>query len=503
MQFTLKDFSIILLLAAFTVAENPLRVTMNNRHLPFWMLAISSIVVLSLSVLIQDGMFMDAVLYSSVAHNEAIGYGTFWNPQYSTLNIAGLTSFHEQPPLVFGIVSLFFRVLGNSIYTERIYTFVVMCVTMALMATIWNELYKDSPRDKKFVWLVYILWIANPTVYWQWSNNMCENTMGIFTISSVLVSYKALRSGTRSVLPWILSGIMIFLATFSKGFPGFFPLSVPFLYYFIVSKDKISRPLLQTFILLAVPLLIYGVLFSIPVSRDSLSVYLFKRALHRIGNDPTVEYRAQIFLNILSDLTPPLIIMLFVFLFARRQKIDSKMPWRSRQAWFFIIVGLSASCPIALTRVQKDMYLTPAFPYIAVAMAVFLLPVISQWVESVSIGTRAFRILLWANAVLLAGSVVYLGSCYGQVNREQDMIHDVYLIGKEVPKFSTVSVPDSMYNEYDFRLHGFLMRYDNVSISPYKRYDYYLIEKNMPTAWVPAEYRKLSLPTLRYDLYKR
>jgi hypothetical protein len=473
-----------------------------HRHLPFWLFAISCIIFLTLSVLIQDGMFMDAVLYTSVAHNQSIGVGTFWFPQYSTLNIAGIPSFHEQPPLMFGIVSLFFRALGDSIYVERFYTFITLIITMLLMTSLWRELCKDNPVYKKYIWAVFVLWISIPCIYWAYSNNMCENTMGIFALCSVLLSYKTLRSGKDSILSWVLSGAFIFLATFTKGFPAFFPVCVPVLYFLIVRSGKLSRAVRNSVILTAVPLLIYAILFSIPVSRESLSIYLFKRAFHRIGNDPTVEYRVDVLYRIFCQLIPPLIIMLLLFLVAQKKKIAYKLQWANKQAWFFIAVGLSASAPLVLTLVQKDIYLIPSYPYFAIGMTAMVLPVIVHWVEAIDLKKNAYKILLVVNLIYFACSLVFLGWRYGQVNREQDTIHDVYMIGKVVPKFATMTVPPEMYNEFDFVLHGFLMRYDNISISPYKQYEYFLIEKKLHDP-IPANYSKVALATKKYDLYRR
>ncbi len=474
----------------------------NSRHLPFWLFTAGCILCLTLSVLIQDGMFMDAVLYSSVAHNQSIGVGTFWFPQYSTLNIAQLPSFHEQPPLMFGIVSLFYRVLGDSLYVERLYTFLMLCITMWLMAALWRNLYNDKPVLKKYVWVSFVLWISIPCVYWAYSNNMCENTMGIFALGSVLISYTTLKRGDDRTANWLLSGLFIFLATFTKGFPAFFPVCVPLLYFLIVKTGKLSRAIRSSFILVAVPLLIYAILFSIPVSRESLSIYLFKRAFHRIGNDPTVEYRLDILYRIFCQLIPPLVIMLLLYVAARKQKTEHKMRWSDRQAWFFISVGLSASAPLVLTLVQKDIYLIPSFPYFAIGMAAMVLPAIVQWVEAINLKRNTYKALLVVNVVFFVSSLFFLGCRYGGVHREQDTIHDVRVLGTVVPKFATMTVPRQMYNEYDFVLHGFLMRYDNISISPYELYDYFLIEKNMVDT-IPENYTKLALPTKKFDLYKR
>jgi 4-amino-4-deoxy-L-arabinose transferase-like glycosyltransferase len=92
---------------------------------------------LILPVLIQDGFFMDGLLYTCVAKNQGNGIGSFWFPiSDATWNVAGKTTFHEHPPLVFGIQSIFFEVLGNSMYVERFYSFLTACITALLIVAI-------------------------------------------------------------------------------------------------------------------------------------------------------------------------------------------------------------------------------------------------------------------------------------------------------------------------------------------------------------------------------
>ena len=82
---------------------------MNYKHLPFWIATLALFIGLIVSVLIQDGMFMDGMLYTNVAKNLGNGIGTFWNPISSETWMAdGRATFHEHPPLVFGIQSVFF-----------------------------------------------------------------------------------------------------------------------------------------------------------------------------------------------------------------------------------------------------------------------------------------------------------------------------------------------------------------------------------------------------------
>jgi hypothetical protein len=53
-----------------------------SKTVPFWLFTISCILILTISQLIQDGVFMDGMLYISVSKNLADGLGTFWEPQF-------------------------------------------------------------------------------------------------------------------------------------------------------------------------------------------------------------------------------------------------------------------------------------------------------------------------------------------------------------------------------------------------------------------------------------
>ena len=290
----------------------------SKSHLPYWLVAFSVMIALTMPVLIKDGMFMDAVQYAAVAHNMSKGIGTFWFPHLSKLNVGELPSFHEQPPLAFGIQSVFFRIFGDSLYVERFYTFLTMTINAALIVMIWKEIFKNNHDLKKIAWLPLIMWITIPVCFWSYSNDMNENTMGIFITASVLLMLQGFGTDKYSLIYLTLSGICIFLATLSKGIPGFFPIVLPVLYWLLLKNERFSKIILHTAILIIIPLVIYAILFSMPVSRESLLLYLFKRALHRINDVPTVSNRFYIFYRLFSELLPQLILISYVNLYYYR-----------------------------------------------------------------------------------------------------------------------------------------------------------------------------------------
>ena len=474
---------------------------MKDKNIPFWLITIGFMIALTLPKLIQDGMFLDAMLYTSVSHNLSMGIGTFWFPQFSsTYHNAGLSSFHEHPPLVFAIQSLFFKVFGNSMYVERFYTFLTMCLTAFLINVLWKEIFKNDSNLKKTGWLPVFLWITIPVCFWSYSNNMQENTMGIFTLSSVILIYKSLQSQKKDIIKLFIAGLLIFLATMSKGIPGFFPLAVPLLYWIFTKKASFSKALLRTLAIIAVPVIAYLILFSIPESRESLTFYLFKRVFGRIIQDPTVGSRFFILYRLLMELLPQIILTFIIIGISKLRKIKVMLPGQLAHSALFICIGLSASVPLMLTLVQKGFYFVPALPYFALGLSVLIAPAISDWVEKISIKTVKFKIFLTLSILLLICVSGYSFSQKGKIARDRDMLYDVYSIGKVVPAFTEVTVPTEMFSEYV--LGCYFIRYFNISLKPEEKDEFYMIRKTMSTDSL-SEYKKVRIDTKIYDLYKR
>ncbi|MEA3445630.1 MAG: glycosyltransferase family 39 protein, partial [Bacteroidota bacterium] len=312
-----------------------------NPNFAFWLFTISVAIGLTLPWLVQEGMFMDGLLYSCVSRNLGHGIGSFWFPQFSELNVGGLPSFHEQPPLVFGIQAIFFYFFGNSIYIERGYTFLMLLLSIYFIYLIWKEINSSTKDQIPYGWLAILLWISTSLAFWSFRHNMQENTMGIFTLLSVLFIFKGFNKPNNQILFFSVSGVFITLSLLSKGFPGLFPISVPFLYWITHRKPGFAKMFSQSAILLMIPVLIITLLLLFPDSRQSLSYYFFDRILQRIDYMPTIENRFYIINRLLMELIASVII---VFLFAiSLYLINVKLITKSNSslALLFILIGFS------------------------------------------------------------------------------------------------------------------------------------------------------------------
>jgi 4-amino-4-deoxy-L-arabinose transferase-like glycosyltransferase len=413
--------------------------------------------------------------------------------------MAGLTSFHEQPPLVFGIQALFFKLLGNSMYVERFYTFLTTVITAVLIIIFWKMVFKNEIKLKQFAWLPVIIWITIPVAFWSYSNNMNENTMGVFTLAAAIFIFKALES--NKFITWLLAGVFIFLATLSKGLPGFFPIAIPFLYWLIIKRTDFKKIVYGTVLTGIVLILIYVILFCLPASRESLSLYFFKRALSRINEVPTVTSRFYILYSLVSELLPQLIILALILFIGRTKKIKIEGVAFFRPATFFIAIGLAGTLPLMLTLVQKGFYYVPALPFFAIGFSILMAPAINYLVERINVRSGGYKLFLTVSMAALLISVFFSFDKTGKLSRDKDTLHDIYTINKIVPKFSVITIPTTLWN--DWSLQCYLMRYSNTSLDTISgRDDFYLKEKSIGSDTVP-DYKRVDVVLDKYELYSK
>lgn len=474
----------------------------NNKNIWFWLTCTAVVFALTLPILIQDAMFQDAVLYSCVSRNLSLGIGTFWFPQYSFLNIAGIPSFHEQPPLFFGIQAMFFKIMGDTIYVERFQTFLTILLNMFLIYKIWMLIFKNDEKQAQISWLPVFFWIIIPVCFWSFRGNMIENTMSVFDLAAVILFFKGIENSNKHYLWMFGAGVFVFLASLTKGVPGLFPSVLPLVYWMVTRKISLLKSLSYFAICFGVPMLIYGILIIEPSIRESLSIYVFKRLLGRIDVMPTADYRLEILWRLFTEMIPVLLIVAIIWFVLKFRNQTSNLLKNRQLIFIFLLLGLAGSVPLTLTMVQKGWYLVPSFPYFAIAFALMISPWVSLQISKINVKSKAFSRFKLISLTLFLGVLVFTAMQKGKISRENDTLLDVYTIGKVVPRFSVISVPKDQYDEYDFVLQGFLVRYFNISIDPNPSHAYYLQRIDTKSS-VPEGFQKTNLTLNKYELYKK
>ncbi len=158
---------------------------------------------------LTEGMFLDGIIYSEIASNMAEGKGSFWDP---CMNHILFPHFREHPPLALGLNSLFYRLFGNYLIVDKIYSVFTLLVTASLVICIW----KRTANVSRLSWFPLLLWLLIPLVTWSSTNNVLENTMSIFVLLSVYMAIIGIQkhndifsilSGFLSITPKIFMNI--------------------------------------------------------------------------------------------------------------------------------------------------------------------------------------------------------------------------------------------------------------------------------------------------------
>lgn len=464
------------------------------------MLILALLIGLTVPVLIRDGMFMDAVLYTSVSHNLANGIGTFWFPQFSLNNVASLPAFHEQPPLAFGIQAVFFKLLGSSMLVERLYCFIVMLLTARLIVAIRKILLNSQEHDG-LNYSPLLFWIIIPVVFWSYSNNMHENTMTVFVLLSVYAFLKALQPSESFVLPTILASACVAAATLTKGFPGLYTMAVPLLYGITMHRAIGPRVWMVSICACLILAGLFSLLFTIDPAASSLKTYLFDRALYRMNQVPTVNYRFYILRSLLEECLPALLLTL-IFLWIQRtksrfQKTDLH---GLRCAVFCLVLAFAGSAPLMLTKVQKGFYLIPAMPFFALSASFFALPGLRMTRNLIQKNETASRLFATTSGVLFLVAILLSIFFYGKPGRDQALLADVDKIIQVVPQGEVVGLDPDCWN--DWSLQCYLMRKAFVSLDTQMRYRYHLVRNTNQINEVNSTYIPVSLKLSGYILYK-
>tara|TARA_Y100000385_G_scaffold105006_1_gene108824 strand:- start:7162 stop:8562 length:1401 start_codon:yes stop_codon:yes gene_type:complete len=462
-----------------------------KQSLPFYFLVFSVFLFLVSPHLLSDGMFMDGLLYAAISNNLSNGYGSFWN---LLLSNTLYPTFHEHPPLAFGIQSLFFDLFGESRFVERGYSFCCFIITGFIIANIWRKI---TPKNyHKLSWLPLFFWVITPLVSWSASNNMLENTMMIFTSFSVLLFIRAINE--NRYLFYFLGGVMLFLGFLTKGFVSLFPLSI-LLWQTLFRPPFLYRKLFITSFLtlfgIIIPFLVLFVL--LPESYISLEAYFEKQVVGSITSIRTVDNRFWILWKLLQELIPGFILVL-LFLFFSKVPLNKD----SQSSWFLVLlaVGLSGVIPIMISLKQSGFYITAAFPIFSIAFSLLIKNPVNELINKIIFNVIIYKRLLYTSFSLLILSLLLNLFFANTIQRDNLMLNDVFKVITVVPENSTISITNPLRNNWS--LHGYFQRYGYISLDRNTNINHSYKLVNGKLDLLPG-YQKLELNLNTFTLYEK
>ena len=469
---------------------------LNQSRRPFRILTVTVFIALIVPALVQDGMFVDGVTYGAISRNMAQGMGSAWCPHYTkTL----YPVFYEQPPLVFMVQSCFFRVLGDSIYTERVFSFLMAVLTAWGIVLVWR-LFNKNKDQEKYSWVPVFLWITIPLVSWSYRNNLLENFVSVAALFSV---WFISRSFIEKKIVYLFPGsVMIFLAFLSKGPVGLFPLVTPMLLGLAFGKKEWKRSGFYNLYLILLTLALFFLLLKlIPASGKNLKTYLDQQLFPAIygQREVTTNSRFSILGYLMLELSFPVLFLLY-FSISRWLKTRQLNLPDKRTYLFFLLTGLAASIPFIITLKQRRFYLVPSLPFYILSISCLVVPYLKKLLEKIS--QKKLKWIGRSSYIILGMVLIFSVTRFGRYSRDEVQLKDIYVITEVIPWGSVVGSTEDLCT--DWRCVAYMCRTGYLSLEPDKNHTFFLLkkDKSLP-APLREEYDKMNLDLAMYTLLKR
>ena len=301
---------------------------------------------------LQEGMFMDGQIYAAVAQNLADGLGSFWAPVYQP---SSPVPYSEQLPLFTGMESILFRLLGGSVWTERLF---MAMAWIATAAGLWALQVKWWPERglESIVWTVAV-WTSAPLVGWGIGNHVQEMWMAPFTVWAVVA-----MSHSR----WLwLGGLLTVAAALFKGPQGLFPLVwLPLLGLLgVLQRGAAARRF--GIVLLALGVAAVG-LWLWDDAREAIARNAGNRLVRTFTQARALTTADRFWL--LGPMLGQLAVVLGASLAVAWIRFGSLRARLDRRVLAMLALGLSASVPLMVTHEQRDFYVITSLPFVALGL---------------------------------------------------------------------------------------------------------------------------------------
>lgn len=468
----------------------------------FGFFVISVLAALLLPQIFREGMFMDGSLYSAVAVNYSRGEGTFWAPHFSKVTMG---FFHEQPPLMFGILGICFKIFGENLLTERFYAFIFFLIGLRVFLAIWKNIFSENQWLIRWNWMAVLIWVIIPNTTWVAIHNLEENTMLVFVLLSIFFQVKIFyQKKSNTFLLSSLAGISLFLAFLTKGFPGLFPLIfIPLHFIFFRENYRQKSIYLKSFFTLIFVLsTLIAFVFIIPPASIQLNAWLNDRVLNSVKHVSNTSHRFEIIFDLLMQLVP--VFVLFPVLWALKLlkklhsiQMDSQ---QKKHMLFFLLVAISGSFPLIITREQRGFYLATSHPFYAIFFALLLSPFFTTLQRE---NWTKFKLKLFHSVSILALFVsIFLMFYLRKIpKREPGKWNDINKVTSMLPYGSYLVYKGDMWNDWDLQTGLIRKKYITLTSDSTKS-NYLLIVADQKTE-VNKNYSEIRSDFQYYRLYKR
>jgi 4-amino-4-deoxy-L-arabinose transferase-like glycosyltransferase len=456
--------------------------------------------------LVQQGMFADGVTYAALANNLANSMANDNGSWYNLSLSPGLyTQFYMHPPLVIWIESLFFRVLGNYWWTERVFVLFnsagLLVTLLGVAASVATNTAVGKVATPNGAALTLILWLCIPLVFWATTANILETTMCIFTNITAIATLKWLNK--KSALWFFVAVLTTLAAFFCKGPTALFVWAIPFLYLFMIEKnaDNIFIKLLKSALLPLLSTLLFIILYLKFMPLRTFFTHYFEQQIQGdMLHDVTDGSRFYIIFSTLQVLIIPIILSILGLCVAFRNDFTQmRKVYAQPNILFCFAVGLCTILPIMLTLKQRDFYVFCGLPFWIIGFSLPFAGILTQKIGEIRLSILKKIIAFFSFCGICA--LVFCFTQMGKIGRKDDSIAELQHIVNIVKPNQKLYAPMRFYTNWS--VQAYLARFGNIGLV-YQAQDattpYLLTTQEEP---IYQNYTLLTQKTDKYILYEK
>lgn len=400
---------------------------------------------------VPQGMFVDGVLYASISRNLAEGRGSWWLPYFSiSYWIEGVPRnyYYENPPLLFWMQSVFFRVLGDHWWVEKLYAFVLLLFNFFLITRIWKTVLKSIHGEHSLQWLPVLFFYLIPIVFWGSAYNLMDSQLLTFCLLATWTLLSGLVKQSQRTLNYALAVLFIFLGILTKGPVAVYPVALPFFYFIVFNRIQWWKGAIHSLILFSTVLLMFTLfLFLNSAALNFFKEYWNQRLSFAImgGRTEGVRHglgRLYVLWILLRENSMLISLTLVVLLlsYIKRIPIVSSRP-EKKWALVFLFLALAGTAPLVLSTRQAGMYLIPSLVMFAIAAALFQYDLVKQLLLKISARTTMLISTLMMVGIISVS--IYASIIFGTPSRDEGLIEDIHAIKPMIPKSNSIVLADA------------------------------------------------------------
>lgn len=472
----------------------------SGRILACWTLALYSLLVAPR--LLSTGMFVDGVVYASIARNLAEGYGSFWRPAYTA---TVYPVFYEHPPLAFWLQSWAFWLCGDTPVVEAVWGYGLGLLIAWGMAGIWRCL-TPSALPLAGAWWPVGLWVLVPMTSWALANNMLENTLTLCVVGAVWCCLRGLQHPRWLMACSYASGAALCLVAgvLTKGPVALFPLVVPGCWLAYAPQPR-RRILAVWGIMLATCLVVGGLLaLTTPAARDFCLHYGQQQLGASLsGVRERTGSRWEVLRAVSREIAVPLLLGgLLTWLGPGPRTWRVSDPQR-RLLLCYLGIALAGSLPLMVSAKQHRWYVFPSLPFYVLALALLWQPAalrLEGWFQAHAVWRR--RSLLGAGLVGML-ALGLMGFERHALRRDAVFHQEFTRAAVTLPARTTLSVyPPQLATNWT--LVANMQRFYKVSLTSAIGQPYLLTTQAVLPDALAAQYQPVPNPQARtYHLFHR